>query len=152
MAGSARAPVQQTLGFCELVDEMKLHIFRQFGLALLALGTLAACNGSGNAPEPAARAPADPFATGVVMGPLGKSLTEADRKTAGKAQYTAISTRKRLSWRGKGGSFGYIVPGAVSGGAGGCREYSHTIYINGRPGTGKGKACQIGPDSWKIES
>ena len=133
---------------------MKLNIFCRFGFCLVVAAALSACGGAENAPKPNATAPtADPYAAGVVMGPVGKDLTEADRAVAGKAQYNAISNGKRLSWRGKGGSFGFITPGAQTGGSGsGCREYSHTIYVNGRPNTGKGKACQIGPDSWKIET
>jgi len=60
---------------------------------------------------------------------------------------------KRRSWRGKAGSFGYIVPGPVSAGVrGNCRDYSHTIYLNGRPQTGKGSACQTAPGQWTIVS
>jgi surface antigen len=119
----------------------------------IAVG-LAGCMGAGEQPQPAAPAPkANPVLAGVVSGPTGTALTQEDRLTAGRAQYQSIVEGKRRSWRGKAGSFGYIVPGPVSAGIkGNCREYSHTIYLNGRPQTGKGSACQTAPGQWSIVS
>ncbi|MCC2098168.1 MAG: hypothetical protein KDJ29_14830 [Hyphomicrobiales bacterium] len=110
--------------------------------------------GSGEASRPAANAPrVDPVLAGVVAGPMGTALTQEDRLIAGKAQYQAIVDGKRRSWRGKAGSFGYIEPGPVASGIkGNCREYSHTIYLNGRPQAGKGSACETAPGQWSIAS
>ena len=80
-------------------------------------GFLAGCMGAGEQPQPAARAPqADPVLAGVVSGPTGTALTQEDRLVAGKAQYQSIVEGKRRYWRGKAGSFGYIVPGPMSAG------------------------------------
>ena len=124
-------------------------------LVLLPLvGVLAGCGGAGNeALSPAAKAPADPYVRGAVAGPVGRQLTEQDRLIAGKAQFSAVSEGKRKSWRGKAGSFGYIEPGAISSGVSGkCREYSHTVYLNGRPKTAKGSACETNPGNWSVVS
>ena len=119
-------------------------------IAFLGCGLVAACS---SAPPPQAAAPAGPppkpFLDGVVMGDAGRSLTDQDRQTAGEAQYAAIETGQRKSWRGKGGTYGFIEPGTQSGS---CRDYSHTIYIDGRPKTGKGSACLEANGNWKYRS
>ncbi len=112
---------------------------------------LAGCGGVGRSPTPVVQT--NPFLAGAVLGAAGKGLSDRDRKIAGKAQYDAISEGKRLSWKGADGSFGFILPGPVSGaGSNSCREYSHTIYLNGRPSSGKGKACKTGSGRWNIVS
>lgn len=126
------------------------------GLAVTVLaGFTAGCGGTNSSgPAPVATAaPADPLLAGAVVGPAGSQLTTADRRVAGKAQFDAVADGNRRSWRGKTGSFGYITTGPVSSGIGGnCREYTHTIYMNGRPNIGKGKACQTSPGQWKVVS
>jgi len=90
---------------------------------------------------------------GVSAGSTGAKLSEADRRTAGEAQYSAVETGQRKSWRGKEGSYGFVEPGAELPRSDGiCREYSHTIYIDGRPLTGKGLACKGSTGAWRIVS
>jgi len=119
-------------------------------IAIFGCGLVAACSST---PPPQAAAPAGPppkpFLDGVVMGDTGRSLTDQDRQTAGEAQYAAIETGQRKSWRGKGGTYGFIEPGGQSGS---CRDYSHTIYIDGRPKTGNGSACLEANGNWKYRS
>lgn len=131
-----------------------MHVKSILLLFLLPLaGIVSGCGPESNPPVATAKPPADPYVRGVVTGPVGQQLTPDDRRTAGKAQYTAISEGKRKSWRGKAGTFGFIEPGAVGNGVGGkCREYSHTIYLNGRPQTAKGSACETQPGSWNVVS
>ena len=129
------------------------HLFIVCGA--VACAVLAGCNGATSQPPPtgAAAQRTDPANAGVVAGPIGQQLSAADRAIAGKAQYAAITDGKRLSWKGKNGSFGYITLGpATAGFRGTCRDYTHTIYINGRPQKGKGSACQAAPGQWRIVS
>src|SRR5271166_5117739 len=116
-------------------------------LAFVAPG-LAGCSGlgmSGGPPTPApiAAAPAAPAAPavptgaalgGVLGGPVGASLTEADRQAAWEAQVAALDSGQRRSWRGAHGVFGFVEPGAETGG--GCRAYSQTISVPGPPTPG----------------
>jgi surface antigen len=122
-------------------------------LGMLGAG-LAGCNSA--SPPPAAQAappPVDPATLGVSAGSTGAKLSEADRRTAGEAQYSAVETGQRKSWRGKQGSYGFVEPGAESSRSEGlCREYSHTIYIDGLPQTGKGLACKAASGVWRIVS
>src|SRR5271166_6619177 len=117
-------------------------------LAFVAPG-LAGCSGlgmSGGPPTPApiAAAPAAPAAPavptgaalgGVLGGPVGAALTDADRRAAWEAQVAALDSGKPRSWRGGHGVFGSVEPGAETGA--GCRAYSQSIYIAGRPNRGR---------------
>ncbi len=132
-----------------------------FILALLPLG-LAGCQstGSGGASPPlAATAPAEPAAPaiptgtalgGVLGGAVGASLSDGDRQTAWEAQVAALDAGQRRSWRGSHGVFGYVEAGAATGD--GCRSYSQTIYIAGRPNHGHGVGCKQPDGSWKMTS
>ena len=87
---------------------------------------------------------------GVLSGPMGASLTEADRRAAWNAQIAALNSGQSRSWRGGHGVFGFIAPGAETGG--GCRAYSQTIYVAGRPKRGQGVACKQADGTWKMTS
>ena len=87
---------------------------------------------------------------GVLGGPIGASLTESDRQAAWKAQIAALDSGQRRPWRGLRGVFGFIEPGAETGN--GCRAYTQTIYIAGRPNRGQGVACKQPDGAWKMTS
>ena len=52
----------------------------------------------------------------------------------------ALDSGQKRSWRGAKGVFGFVEPGAASGD--GCRAYSQTIYVAGRPNRGRGRGLQ----------
>ena len=123
------------------------------GVALLGLASCNTTSGDGVGASPVLAAlptvPAGPPpVSGVVAGPVGSSLNEADRRVAADAQYDALEKGQRKSWKSKAGTaFGFVEPGASNGG---CREYSHTVYIDGRPQTGKGEGCRQPDGSWRL--
>lgn len=111
----------------------------------------AGCSSTTDPSAPAAAAVAavpPPAAPGVVGGAIGQSLGEKDRATAIAAQQDAVASGGRKSWRGENGSYGFIVPGAENGS---CRDYTHKIFINGRPQEAKGQACRQNGD-WRVTS
>ena len=136
-------------------------------LALAPLG-LAACSSTGAPDAPAAGAvagaavaapavpappakPVEPVPDGVLAGPLGGKLNEADRKGAFAAQLAALSTGQKKTWRGAGGTYGFIEPGAESPSLkGSCRAYSHTIFFNGRPQSASGQSCREADGTWRA--
>ena len=120
---------------------------------VFALG-LAACNTAAPPPPQAVAAPPpNPAALGVSGGATGSRLSEADRQIAGQAQISAIESGQRKSWRGKQGAYGLVEPGLEGQRSEGvCRDYSHTIYIDGRPQAGKGLACKGQNGAWRIVS
>jgi surface antigen len=115
--------------------------------------------GSGGGPPTVAIPPAQPAAPaiptgaalgGVLGGPLGASLTDDDRQAAWEAQLAALDSGQRRSWRGSHGVFGFVEAGAETGD--GCRAYSQTIYVAGRPNRGRGVGCKQPDGSWKMTS
>jgi surface antigen len=87
---------------------------------------------------------------GVLGGPVGASLTDDDRQAAWHAQVGALDSGQKRSWRGDRGVFGFVEPGTTT--ADGCRAYSQTIYVAGRPARGKGVGCRQPDGSWKMTS
>ncbi len=55
-----------------------------------------------------------------------------------------------VAWRNPGtGRYGSVVPGrAYDQGAMKCRQYTHTIYIDGRPQAARGAACRNPDGTW----
>jgi surface antigen len=99
---------------------------------------------------PAPAIPTGAALGGVLGGPVGASLTDDDRAAAWNAQVGALDSGQRHSWRGANGVFGFVEPGAVTGD--GCRAYSQTIYVAGRPTHGRGTGCKQPDGSWKMTS
>ena len=87
---------------------------------------------------------------GVLGGSVGASLTDDDRQAAWQAQVGALDSGQKRSWRGAKGVFGFVEPGSASGD--GCRAYSQTVYVAGRPNRGKGVGCRQPDGSWKMTS
>ena len=125
------------------------------GFALVALAALSGCASTASpsveTPAPAAAAvavtpPPPPPYNGLASGSLGQNLSGAGKAAANKAELAALASGERKTWRGDDGSYGYVAPTA---GTGDCRDFTHTVYINGRPHVGSGKACRSG-DSWKL--
>ena len=120
---------------------------------LFASVALSACSVTGSGEPPAAAVaakPAAPSISGVMAGAFGADLAEADRQRAFDAQTQALETGKRQSWRGDKGQFGYVEPGAESRLGGSCRDYTHTLYLAGRPKTANGSACRQADGSWRA--
>jgi surface antigen len=135
--------------------------------AALGALALAGCSGYGMSggpalPPPGASAPLAPTAPatpaaptraalgGVLGGPIGAGLSNADRQVAWEAQIAALNSGQRRSWRGAQGVFGYIEPGPERGA--GCRSYAQTIYVSGRANRGQGVACKEADGSWRMAS
>lgn len=137
-----------------------------------AVGTavvLAGCSVGGLAPigpvasvEPPA-APLPPSYGAFLDGPVGQKLSAADRDKARVAEEAALGSGQRKAWRGEGGVYGYVEPGAgpqpsalaADGGPAAaaaedsCREFTSTIYIGGRPQVGRGRGC-LTPGGYRI--
>jgi len=137
---------------------MQRTLIVMISLALLGLaGCSSAGPGDGSpsvaAPPPQPAAPAIPTGAalgGVLGGPVGASLADDDRQAAWEAQIAALDSGQRRSWRGSHGVFGFVEPGAETGE--GCRAYSQTIYVAGRPNRGRGLGCKQSDGSWKMTS
>lgn len=90
---------------------------------------------------------------GIVGSEIGRYMDEADRKAATEAEYTALEygqSDQSTPWRNPdSGHYGTVVPGQpYKRAASDCRDYTHTIYIDGQPQTMRGTACRNGDGTW----
>src|SRR5437764_1984654 len=89
---------------------------------------------------------------GILSGPVGASLDERDRKRAAAAEKQALERSEPgepVGWRGSAGRHGTVVPGVdyeIRGIR--CRDYTHSIYIDGRPQTARTTACRNPDATW----
>jgi surface antigen len=90
---------------------------------------------------------------GLIGNRMGAALDDEDRQRAYTAQVQALESGPSgapVSWRNPdSGRYGTVVPGpAYQQGGGNCRQYTHTIYIDGRPQTARGAACRNPDGTW----
>ncbi len=86
---------------------------------------------------------------GFVGNRIGKSMDDEDRRRAYEAQVTAFEGGQRSDWRSPNGHYGYIEPRPVYyHHERKCREFSQTVFVNGRPETMVGRACKESDGSW----
>lgn len=121
-------------------------------MAFCAALAVSGCNSTQNSlPTAAVAAAPEPPAPGVVGVTIGRELAAADRATAVAAQQEAVASGARKSWRGTHGAYGFIDPGPEAA-LGGCRDYTHKIFIEGRPQQAKGQACKKPDGGWRVTS
>lgn len=94
---------------------------------------------------------------GMLGSAIGAALDDEDRQRAYAAQMQALDqgpSGAPVSWRNPdSGRYGNVVPGPTYQQAGmACRQYTHTIYIEGRPQTARGTACRHPDGSWQPVS
>lgn len=115
-------------------------------------GTIGALTGGGGSSIVAGA-----IAGGLVGGVIGNALDEEDRRRAYAAEMQALEyggPGTPVRWDGRGGNYGVIQPGPVyaRGSYQKCREYSHTIYVRGRPEVARGVACRNPDGTWSQVS
>jgi surface antigen len=120
--------------------------------ALLALAACAGDPGQTGSIAYTATASSKVAAAGVLGNGLGASLDERDRQRAYAAEMQALEQGEPgepVGWRGGSGRHGTVVPGGYYETRGvRCRDYSHTIYSDGRPQTARATACRNPDGSW----
>jgi surface antigen len=88
---------------------------------------------------------------------IGRSLDNADEAAAHAASQKAFETAptgSTTTWRNPdSGNYGTITPTNTYQQNGSyCREYTQTIYVQGRAETARGTACRNGDGSWRVVS
>jgi surface antigen len=116
-------------------------------------GALIGSNFGGGTSGHVAGALAGAAAGGVLGNAIGASLDARDRQRAYAAQMQAIEYGEPgapVGWRSPDSRrYGTIVPGPpyqTNGQT--CREFSHTVYIDGRPQSARGTACRNPDGTW----
>ena len=89
---------------------------------------------------------------GLLGNRIGAALDEEDRERAYRAQLRALEEDDDdvVEWRSeRTGRYGRIEPGRYySSGGRRCRDYTHTVYIDGRPEVVRGSACRNPDGTW----
>jgi surface antigen len=91
---------------------------------------------------------------GIVGSQIGQSLDERDRRYAQEAEYDALERGQSGSprqWRDPDtGHYGEIIPSRpYKRGVADCRDYTHKVYIDGRPQEMHGTACRSSDGQWQ---
>jgi surface antigen len=94
---------------------------------------------------------------GLIGNRIGAALDDDDRRRAYEAQMQALESGRSgapVGWRNPdSGRYGTVVPGpAYQQNAMTCRQFTHTIYIDGRPQVARGTACRNPDGSWTALS
>jgi surface antigen len=132
---------------------------------LLSALLLASCAGgdAALAPQPAnvtgsvGSSSARSFAAAGVLGNgIGSTLDDRDRASALAAEIRALDQGEPgepVGWKGAAGQSGTVVPGAYYETRGTrCRDYSHTIYVDGKPQAARATACRNTDGTWAPAS
>jgi surface antigen len=90
---------------------------------------------------------------GLIGNRIGAALDDEDRTRAYQAQMRALESGASgapVGWRNEdSGRHGTVVPGpAYQRNAMTCRQYTHTVYIDGRPQVTRGTACRASDGRW----
>lgn len=91
---------------------------------------------------------------GIIGHDIGRQLDDRDRRIAQQAEYDAFErgyAGRPYRWRSeRSNRYGEIVPGdRYNRGGRDCRDYTHTIYIDGRPQAMRGTACRERDGTWR---
>ena len=94
---------------------------------------------------------------GMVGNRIGAAMDDEDKRRAYAAQVQALESGPSgapVAWRNPdSGRYGSVVPGPSYQQQGAnCRQYTHTIYIDGRPQTARGAACRNPDGTWTAVS
>lgn len=94
---------------------------------------------------------------GMIGNRIGAAMDDEDKKRAYAAQVQALEggpSGAPVAWRNPdSGRYGSVVPGpAYQANGMNCRQYTHTIYIEGKPQTARGAACRNPDGTWNPVS
>lgn len=105
--------------------------------------------GSGNVLATAAGA----VVGGIIGNEIGRQLDDRDRMLAQEAEFDALErgeSGRARTWRNPdNGRYGEVVPSRpYRRGERDCRDYTHKVYIDGRPQALRGTACRNPDGTW----
>src|SRR5262245_21514199 len=124
------------------------------GTAVGALaGALVASQFGGNTASRLAAGVAGAAIGGFIGNRIGASMDDEDKRRAYAAQMQALESGQSgaaVAWKNPdSGRYGSVIPGPAYQQAGNtCRQYTQTIYIDGRPQTARGAACRNPDGTW----
>ncbi len=90
---------------------------------------------------------------GMLGRSIGSSMDNADKVAYDNASQRAMETGRSQSWKNPhSGHYGSVTPQRryVDDEGQLCREYTQTIYIDGKKNTGRGTACREDDGTWRL--
>ena len=90
---------------------------------------------------------------GLLGAELGRQLDAQAQRAYYDAQFRALESGRAgapVVWQAPSGTRGQVIPGQpYQINATVCRDYQHTVYIDGRPEVVTGTACRQADGSWR---
>jgi surface antigen len=114
----------------------------------VAGGIIGSALGNGNIGAVAAGA----VVGGLIGNEIGAGLDAQDRQMAEATEYRALEYGRSgtpVQWRGRKVYGDVVVGSSYRVNDYSCRDYTHTIYIDGRPEVARGTACKQPDGSWR---
>ncbi|MGQ3672568.1 hypothetical protein ACT6QG_09250 [Xanthobacter sp. TB0136] len=127
-------------------------------VAVFLGGGVSGCVSTGmSGPDAGSLAQPRAVSGGFISGNMGQGLSAEERQKAYDAEVSALdngSPGYPVGWSVEGGPRGTVIAGPAYRRAGfqNCRDYSHTIYVSGRPQIARGMACQGADGKWQAVS
>jgi surface antigen len=90
---------------------------------------------------------------GMIGNRIGAGMDDEDKQRAYAAQMQALERGRSgaaVAWKNPdSGRYGSVVPGpAYQSNGMQCRQFTHTVYIDGRPEVARGNACRNPDGTW----
>jgi surface antigen len=88
---------------------------------------------------------------GGIVGRSGVSLSDSDKQRALEAEYRALevgAVGQPVVWSGKGVSGKVVAAAPYQVGSQNCRQYTHTLSVDGKDTVARGAACRNNDGSW----
>ncbi|MBA5803777.1 hypothetical protein [Rhizobium changzhiense] len=88
---------------------------------------------------------------GGIVGRSGVSLTDSDKQRALEAEYRALegaAVGQPVLWTGKDVTGKVVAAAPYQVGSQNCRQYTHTLRVDGKDTVARGAACRNGDGSW----
>lgn len=90
---------------------------------------------------------------GIIGNEIGRSLDERDRRLAQDTEFDALErgeSGRARTWRNPdNGRYGEVVPSRpYRRGERDCRDFTHKVFIDGRPQAMRGTACRNADGTW----
>jgi surface antigen len=143
-----------SLAACAATPETGQGAKENTGTAVGAItGALVGSQFGGNTASRLAAGVAGAAIGGLIGNRIGASMDDEDKRRAYAAQMQALESGQSgapVTWKNPdSGRYGTIVPGpAYQQASNTCRQYTHTIYIDGKPQTARGAACRNPDGTW----
>ncbi|AWU93462.1 RT0821/Lpp0805 family surface protein [Azospirillum ramasamyi] len=86
---------------------------------------------------------------------LASRFSPSDQNRASDAEERAVANNQTITWNNpQSGNRGTIQPVRTYQGSGGqtCRDYNHTVVIDGQTQVARGSACRQADGSWRLMS